>query len=365
MIASGQPQRLQPPSLRDRATGLTIGLSERGLMPEPVLRAGIRRLLAARLRSEAARQAAFRQEWLQTMSNGPIALVPALANAQHYEVPSPFFQQVLGPQLKYSACYWPEGVATLDVAEEAMLQLTASRAKLADGQRILELGCGWGSLSLWMARRFPAATIIAVSNSAPQKAFIDSLARARGLQNLTVVTADMNQLEPGGDRFDRIVSVEMFEHMRNWEALLKRARGWVLDDGRLFIHVFAHRRYAYPFDSEGEDNWMGRHFFSGGMMPSVDLLDRLDIPLVVVDRQELSGAHYARTAEAWHANLLAKVRAIEPLLAADLGPRGARIQIARWRIFFLACAELFAFHGGSEWVVSHTLLAPRTGELRA
>jgi cyclopropane-fatty-acyl-phospholipid synthase len=359
MVAFSEPHRSERESpLRERATGWAVTLSEHGLVPEVLLRGGIRRLLADRLRTEAARQPAFREAWPRTMAKGPIALVPAMANAQHYGVPPAFFQKVLGRQLKYSGCYWPAGVDTLDDAEEAMLKLTADRAQLADGQRILELGCGWGSLSLWMARRFPASTIIAVSNSAQQRGFIEARIRAEGLTNLEVHTADMNQFVPSDAGFDRIVSVEMFEHMRNWEALLQRARGWVKDDGRLFIHVFAHRLYAYPFDSEGDDNWMGRHFFSGGMMPSVDLLDRLSIPFSVVARHTLDGTHYARTAEAWHTNLLAEARNIEALFAADLGRRGAKLQLERWRMFFLACAELFAFRRGGEWVVSHALLAP-------
>jgi cyclopropane-fatty-acyl-phospholipid synthase len=345
-------------SLRDRATAWTVSLGERGLLPEVLLRGGIRRLLVDRLRTEAARQPFFAEAFVKTMASGPIALVPSLANSQHYCVPPEFFQRVLGRQLKYSACYWPEGLDTLDEAEEAMLRLTADRAELADGQRILELGCGWGSLSLFMARRFPRATITAVSNAGPQKDFIDARARALGLKNLDVITADMNGFSPPGERFDRIVSVEMFEHMRNWTALLHRARRWLREDGRLFLHVFAHRHYAYPFDSEGDDNWMGRHFFSGGMMPSVDLLDRLRIPFSIVARYELSGTHYARTAEAWHTNLLENWRHLEALFAVDLGQRAARTQLERWRIFFLACAELFAFRHGSEWVVSHALLAP-------
>ena len=365
MTHSNPTTRPAKQSLRDRAAGLTVEFMERGLVPELLVRAGIRRLLAERLRAEAARQPAFRSEWLAAMSSGPIAMVPALANAQHYEVPPEFFVQVLGRQLKYSSCYWPEGVDTLDDAEEAMLAMTAKRAELADGQRILDLGCGWGSLSLWMARHFPASTIVAVSNSLPQRSFIEARARAMGLSNLTVLTADMNDFAAPGDRFDRIVSVEMFEHMRNWEALLGRARQWLRDDGRLFLHVFAHRRFAYPFEADGDDNWMGRNFFSGGMMPSVDLLGQLDIPFSIVAQHEVSGTHYARTAEAWHGNLLARARTLEPLFAGDLGPRAARVQIERWRIFFLACAELFAYHGGTEWVVSHTLLAPVAQEARS
>ena len=338
-----------------------LGLAERGLLPNRLIRAGIRRLLAKRLESEAERHhepEGALADFLKSMAQAPIALVPALANSQHYEVPAAFYQAVLGTQLKYSSAYWPEGVQVLDQAEEAMLRLTADRARLADGQRVLELGCGWGSLSLWMARRFPASTIVAVSNSSSQRAFIERRAAEQGLSNLTVVTADMNAFAAPGPAFDRVVSVEMFEHMRNWSALLQRVRGWLRDDGFFFAHVFSHRRYAYTFESAADDDWMGRHFFSGGMMPSADLFARVAAPFAVVVRHEVDGTHYARTAEAWLANLDAHAGQIESLFRRDLGATAARIQLERWRIFFLACAELFAFNGGNEWLVTHHLLAP-------
>jgi cyclopropane-fatty-acyl-phospholipid synthase len=325
---------------------LPLALAERGLVPDPVLRWGIRRLLAQRLRQEARRApGAIDHE----LSHGPVAIDPEAANRQHYEVPPAFFELVLGRHLKYSAAYWPEGTETLDQAEEQMLELTASRAQLADGQHVLELGCGWGSLSLWMARRYPNSRITAVSNSALQREFI----AARAPANLQILTADMNAFAIEG-RFDRVVSVEMFEHMRNWRELMRRIAGWLDPGGKLFVHVFCHRRYTYPFDIEGAGNWLGRYFFTGGLMPSLDLLPRFQEPLVLEKTWEVAGDHYAKTAEAWTRNLLARREDVLRAFAAVYGPR-APLWLERWHVFFLACAELFAYRegGDSEWLVGH------------
>jgi len=246
-----------------------------------------------------------------------------------------------------------------------MLSLSSERALLADGQRVLELGCGWGSLSLWMARKFPRSTIVAVSNSAPQRAFIESRANDEGLSNLTVLTADMNHFDSTLPRFDRVVSIEMFEHMRNWSSLLGKIRRFIRDDGRLFIHIFAHRAHAYPFETVARDDWMGRNFFTGGMMPSVDLLGRIPSPFQIEETYEVSGTHYAKTSEAWLANLSKNERRIEALFAKELDANEAKLRIERWKMFFLACAELFAFRGGSEWLVAHYLLVPRTDESKS
>jgi cyclopropane-fatty-acyl-phospholipid synthase len=338
-----------------------IDLAERGWVPEPVVRAGIRHLIKGRLAAEARRApdpdvalAAF----VEAMAASELAPVPHLANQQHYEVPAAFFEAVLGRHLKYSCALWEPGTRGLDEAEAAMLDLTCRRAGLADGQRILELGCGWGSLSLWVAERFPRAQVTAVSNSASQGAFIRERALTRGLRNLTVLTADMNRFAPEG-RFDRVVSVEMFEHMRNWPALLRRVGGWVAPDGRLFIHVFAHQRYAYPFEVDGDGDWMARHFFTGGIMPAHDLLTRIPSPFEVEARWFVDGTHYQRTAEAWLQRLDAhRGRALAALAAARPG-EPPEVLVGRWRLFFLACAELFGFAGGAEWGVSHALLRPR------
>jgi cyclopropane-fatty-acyl-phospholipid synthase len=331
-----------------------IELAERGLVPAPLLRRGIRRLLRQRL---AEWRPGDKERWVEAMRAGPLADVPHKANEQHYELPPAFFEQVLGRRLKYSSAWWAPGVTDLDQAEADMLALTCERAGLRDGQDVLELGCGWGSLSLWMAERYPASRILSVSNSAPQREWILARARARGLANLEVLTRDMNGFDTDR-RFDRVVSVEMFEHMRNWEALLRRAHGWLRPEGALFLHVFAHRERAYPFQTDHETDWMGRHFFSGGMMPSHDLPRLLAVPFAVERSWVVEGTHYARTAEAWLERLEARRAQVLPVLAAAYGARDARRWFHRWRLFFLACAELFAWDGGREWIVSHHLLRP-------
>jgi cyclopropane-fatty-acyl-phospholipid synthase len=337
---------------------LGLAMAERGLLPLPVIRLGIRRLLRERLASEARRHRdleATLDRFVRDMATSEIAEVPELANAQHYEVPPAFFEAVLGRHLKYSCGLWTEEARTLDAAEAAMLALTCERAGLADGQRILELGCGWGSLSLWMAERLPGARITAVSNSAPQGEFIRARARARGLSNLEVRTADVNRLDPGA-RFDRVVSVEMFEHLRNWPEALRRVAGWLEPDGRVFLHVFAHRRFAYRFEADGDGDWMARHFFSGGIMPVHDLAARIGGPLQVEAQWLVPGTHYARTAEAWLERLDAAWPRAVAALAAGRTRDEAERHAHRWRLFFLACAELFGFAGGEEWVVSHARL---------
>jgi len=340
-----------------------IDLAERGWVPEPLVRAGIRRLLRNRLATEAKNApdpAAAQERFVAAMGGAEVAPVPQLANRQHYEVPAAFFEAVLGRHLKYSSGLWEPGTGTLDEAEAAMLELTSRRAALADGQRILDLGCGWGSLSLWAAERFPGSRVTAVSNSASQGAFVRARAAARGLANVEVVTADMNRFAPEG-RFDRVVSVEMFEHMRNWPELLRRIGGWVEPDGRLFVHVFAHSRFAYPFEVDGDGDWMARHFFTGGIMPSHGLLGRVPGPFEVEDRWLVPGTHYARTAEAWLERLDAGRERVVAALSTVLTRKEAELQAGRWRIFFLACAELFGFGGGEEWVVSHSRLRPVGG----
>ncbi len=308
------------------------------VVPERLLRLGIRANLGTRLRRERAKGADAKERFVEELRAEPIALVPDKPNAQHYEVPAEFFELVLGPRLKYSSCWWPEGVDTIAGAEEAMLALTCERAQIADGQDILDLGCGWGSFTLYAAERFPNSRITAVSNSRVQREWIE--ARAPG--NVEVITADVNELELPR-RFDRIVSVEMFEHMRNYEALLARVAGLLRDDGLLFVHVFCHRDLAYPY----EDGWMARKFFTGGTMPSADLLPRFDRDLRLREQWLVDGTHYARTAEAW----LVRLHEREEEIAARWG----RSFLADWRLFFLACAELWGYRDGREWLVAHYL----------
>jgi len=331
-------------------SSLSIDMAERGRVPLPLLRFGVRRLLDQRLREAAAGPSV--EEFAEELRGGPVALVPEKANEQHYELPPEFFELCLGSHLKYSGAFWPEGVDTLDEAERAMLELTTMRAQLADGMEILELGCGWGSLTLHLARTYPNAHITAVSNSAPQRRFIE----ARAPENVKVITADMNELTLDG-RFDRVVSVEMFEHMRNYRELLRRVRGWMTDDARLFVHVFCHDRFAYPFETEGADNWMGRYFFTGGLMPSFDLFGHFDEDLVVEEQWAVNGVHYGKTARAWRENLEARREEVMPVLRGTYGTDADR-WFHRWRLFYLACEELFSYREGQEWLVGHYRFRP-------
>jgi cyclopropane-fatty-acyl-phospholipid synthase len=325
-----------------------------GLLPEPILRAGIRAICALRLREERRSieaEQARHQALVEELRASDIAIATEAANAQHYEVPAAFFETVLGPHLKYSSAYWPAGVDELGAAEAAMLALSAERAGLADGQDILDLGCGWGSLSLWAAARYPNSRIVAVSHSVAQRAVIEARAAERGLTNVTVRTADVRSLDLAPRSFDRVVSIEMFEHMRNYELLLRRIAGWLRPDGALFVHLFAHRRHAYPFEDAGRADWMAREFFTGGLMPSTQLLHHFQSDLRLDAEWHVSGVHYQRTAEAWYRNLVQNRAAIEAILATGYQDAPRRYQ--RWRVFFLACAELFGYRGGREWLVAH------------
>jgi cyclopropane-fatty-acyl-phospholipid synthase len=328
---------------------------ERDWIPDWAIRTGIRHLLRTRLREQRGLPESQRAAFIEQLRHSPLALETDAANHQHYEVPPEFFQLVLGTHRKYSCGLWNEGINDLYAAEEAMLDLTCRRAVLEDAQDILELGCGWGSLSLYMARRFPYARILAVSNSRSQKRFIDAEAARAGLRNLEVVTADMIDFDPRG-KFDRVVSVEMFEHMRNYEELLRRISGWLHPDGLLFVHIFCHREFAYPFEANGPGDWMARHFFSGGMMPSDGLLLNFNDNLCVRGRWQVSGLHYWRTAEAWLERLERNRSAVLKLFNQSLDPPEALATLVRWRVFFMACAELFRFNAGNEWFVSHYLL---------
>jgi cyclopropane-fatty-acyl-phospholipid synthase len=332
-----------------------ISWTEQGLIPDAVTRRGIRQLLKQRLleihADDAEAAGALTEKFIVDMNKAVIAPAPHMANEQHYEVPAEFFAKVLGPHGKYSCAYWPESVTTLEAAENAALQMTSTRARLADGMKILELGCGWGSLTLWMAEHFPRSRITAVSNSHSQRQYIVQEVTRRGLSNVHVITRDMSDFDIA-EQFDRVVSVEMFEHMRNWPELLRRIHGWLKPDGLFFMHIFCHRAVPYAFEDNGPGDWMSRHFFSGGIMPSDDLPLRFQEHLKLVHRWRWNGQHYEKTANAWLANLDRQQDAVWPILVDAYGAKAAQWWV-RWRLFFMACAELFGYDQGQQWWVGN------------
>ncbi len=338
----------------DRQAAWFERLAARGLAPDGILRLGVRLALRRRLRTL---QRGNPQERLRAMCNGPTAIATDAANRQHYEVPTEFFRMILGPRLKYSSGLWPSGVETLADAEDAMLELCAQRAGLADGQRVLDLGSGWGSFALWAAARYPTSTITAVTNSRTQRDHIAGEAKARGLEHLAVLHANAAADEIPG-RFDRIVSIEMLEHIRDHGALLARLADRLDADGRIFVHVFSHVRHAYAF--EPEDGWMARWFFSGGTMPSLELFEEVAPAVRTVDRWIVNGRHYVRTLRAWLRRLDERRPQIVELFRDVYGDDVASLWLMRWRLFFIACEELFAYRGGREWLVAHHLFAPAT-----
>ncbi|UCF66899.1 MAG: class I SAM-dependent methyltransferase [Acidobacteriota bacterium] len=348
---------------------LAVEIAERALVPDWLIRRGVRRLLFSRLEYERRADGEQQQErlrrFIERLRQSPIAIRTEQVNIQHYELPASFFHLVLGKWKKYSCCYWPAQTAQpdasldveLDAAEESMLALTCQRAQISDGMRVLDLGCGWGSLSLWIASHYPSCRITALSNSRLQRESIEADCRRLGLSNIRVLTGDVSSFDTD-ETFDRIVSVEMFEHMRNYELLLAKIRRWLVNDGKLFVHVFCHRHYAYTFEEEAS-SWMGSEFFSGGTMPSDSLLLYFQRDLILEDHWSVDGRHYARTLRAWLEKLDAARERVLEIFSETYGPERARRQLQRWRLFFIGCEESFAFRGGWEWYVSHYLFRPR------
>ena len=337
---------------------LLIKLAEKGILPDFFIRLGIRKLCGQRLTdandlSLKAREEKH-QKWIDILMESPIALVPEKANEQHYEVPPRLFELVLGAKLKYSSGYWPQGTSTLDDSEVEMLKLTSKRAVLSDGQEVLELGCGWGSLTFHMALTYPNSKITAVSNSNDQRQFIEKKCDELKIKNIKVITADMNDFS-SEKTFDRVVSIEMFEHMRNYDELLKRVSEWLKKDGKLFVHIFSHKEIAYPFEDKGEGDWMAREFFSGGQMPSHKLLTCFSSRMKIEKDWRVEGTHYEKTSLAWLNKMDENKKEVLKLFEKTYGKNEASTWFQRWRIFFMSCEVLFGFNKGSEWGVSHYL----------
>ena len=335
-----------------------INLAEKGFLPDLLIRLGIKRLCVQRLSEtntlglEALENS--HQQWIDLLTESPVAIVPEKANEQHYEVPPKFFELVLGANLKYSSGYWSKEVFSLDESELEMLKITCERAGLVDGQDILELGCGWGSLTCFMAQKFPNSKITAVSNSKDQRNFIQQKNDKLNLQNIKVVTADMNDFSTD-EKFDRVISIEMFEHMRNYDELLKRIDGWLKQNGKLFVHIFSHKEVAYPFEDKGDGDWMARAVFSGGQMPSHRLLMSFRDRMKLENDWRVSGTHYEKTSLAWLRKMDTNKIEVLELFKTTYGEKDANAWFQRWRIFFMSCEVLFGFNEGSEWGVSHYL----------
>lgn len=333
-----------------------LSFVERAPLPDRVTRAGIALLCQRSQRDLALRSPDAARSFCEQMDALPIAVATREANAQHYEVPAAFFDLVLGARRKYSCCWFDSDDTSLNDAEQRALQMSAANAQIADGQRILDLGCGWGSFSLWLAEHYPNARVMSVSNSRSQRAFIEGRASELGLHNIEVVTADMNAFAPGR-QFDRIVSIEMFEHMSNWRQLLGRVRSWMTPEGRCLIHVFSHHSQPYRFDTNDKADWIAQHFFTGGIMPSHGLIRSFSDLVEVEQEWRWSGVHYERTARAWLANFDSNSDAIDAIFDTVYG-RDARVWKRRWRLFFLATMGLFGHAGGQEWGISHYRLKP-------
>lgn len=343
--------------------GVANRFLERGWLPDPLIRFGIRRLLREKLMEEKKRDRQHgpgrKAELVNFLKSSPIAINTQDANEQHYEMPPEFFQLIMGPHMKYSSGFWKPGIKDLAQSEVDMLDLTVQRAQLCDGQKVLELGCGWGSLTLFMAMKFPRSQIVGVSNSSTQKTFILREAQKRKLVNVRIITADMNDFMIE-ETFDRVVSVEMFEHMRNYQRLLEKIARFLNKDGKLFVHIFTHRDFSYLYQEADPSDWIAKYFFTGGIMPSDDLLTFFQDHLVMQERWQVSGTHYQKTSEEWLRNMDRNRTKIMPILRQVYGEKDLKKWWVYWRVFFMSCAELWGYRSGTEWIVSHYLMAKRS-----
>jgi cyclopropane-fatty-acyl-phospholipid synthase len=335
-----------------------IKLAEKKLIPDFIIRQGIRNLLKKRIQSlvsnNSEKNIQNKIQFIEEMNLSSIAVLPELANEQHYEIPEEFYKYSLGKHKKYSSCYWNEKTKNLDEAELLSLKLTSQHAQLINGLNILELGCGWGSLTLWMAKQYPKSKITAVSNSSSQRLHILEQAKKRKLKNISVITEDMNTFNPKV-KYDRVVSVEMIEHMRNHKKLFQKIASWLKQDGLFFMHIFVHKSQPYLFEVQESDDWMSQYFFSGGMMPSEDLPLFFQNDLKIIDQWSWSGVHYEKTANAWLKNIDLNKNKVMPVLEDIYGEKDSKKWFQRWRIFFMSCAELWGYENGNEWKVAHYL----------
>lgn len=333
-------------------------LLEKNKLPDFLIRYGIRKLLKQRLREEKKANVELQQAHLMSLidelKSSAIAVNTENANTQHYEVPTEFYQYCLGKHLKYSSGFWKDGVTDIDTSERDMLELTCQRAELTNGQDVLELGCGWGSLSSFMAEKFPESNFTVVSNSRTQKLYIDEQSQIRKIKNLEVVTKNINDFHLD-KKFDRVVSVEMFEHMRNYQKLMNLVATHLKPDGKLFVHIFTHKDFAYKFEVKDETDWMSQYFFTGGIMPSDDLLLYFNEDLSIEKHWHVSGIHYSKTSESWLQNMDKHKTQIMPLFEKTYGKENAVKWWVYWRIFYMSCVELWKFNKGDEWIVSHYL----------